>query len=191
MGVAPEVWVDCGSSRLKTFSPFFSWVFPKCRADWPGNRLDTCHLFWIFLRGSPQVSSRLRWQPARDLLPFLVFLRGSPQVLGRLRWQPARYLPPVFFLLTPFCLQAVNDRKNELFQKSRKAYLAQKGQLRAAIEELRRVKDALATANAKPAEVDQLRTELEETKQQLLRSQGKFWCCPLLLLFWFVSFVAG
>ena len=94
-------------------------------------------------------------------------------------------------LLTPFCLQAVNDRKNELFQKSRKAYLAQKGQLRAAIEELRRVKDALAAANAKPAEVDQLRTELEEMKQQLVRAQGKFGCCPLLLLFWFVPLLAG
>jgi len=84
-------------------------------------------------------------------------------------------------LLTPFCLQAVNDRKNELFQKSRKAYLAQKGQLQAAVEELRRVKDALATANSKPAEVDRLRKELEETKQQLLKAQGKFWFCPLLL----------
>ena len=94
-------------------------------------------------------------------------------------------------MLTPFCPQAVNDRKNELFQKSRKAYLAQKGQLRAAIEELRRVKDALAAANAKPAEVDQLRTELEETKQQLLRAQGKFWCRHLSLLFWFVSLLAG
>ena len=84
-------------------------------------------------------------------------------------------------LLTPFCLQAVNDRKNELFQKAHKAYLAQKAQLLAATEELRKVKSALAAASAKPAEVDQLKAELEKMKQQLLKAQGKFWVCPLLL----------
>ena len=79
-------------------------------------------------------------------------------------------------MLIFFCSQAVNDKKNELFQKARKAYLAQKVQHLAATEELRKVKGALAAANAKPAEVDQLKTELEKMKQQLLKAQGKFGC---------------
>ena len=86
-------------------------------------------------------------------------------------------------LLTVFSPLAVNDRKNELFLKARKAYLAQKAQLQAAIEELRRVKGALATASAKPAEVDQLKSELEKMKQLLQKAQSKFWCC---LSFFFI-----
>ena len=86
-------------------------------------------------------------------------------------------------LLTVFCPQAINDRKNELFLKARKAYLAQKAQLQAATEELRRVKGALATASAKPAEVDQPKSELEKMKQQLQKAQSKFWCCPLFRCF--------
>ena len=86
-------------------------------------------------------------------------------------------------MLIFFCPQAVNDRKNELFQKARKAYLAQKAQLLAATEELRKLKGALAAANAKPAEVDQLKAELEKMKQQLQKAQSKFWCCPSFFVF--------